>query len=437
MARSLLAPFAVALALRLLLVFLVPVHPVWDGTIYASSADAIASGLGYVRASMDPANPGEPTAYYPVGFPILLAALRLAPIANGLDLVVQSLAGALAVIGAGLLGLRADGRRSGLRAAWLVALWPGGILLSASWLAEPFFALFVVAASVLVAYAPRSRALRASAGAALVLGFGAYVRPTAIPMAFAIAFGVAWASTGTTGGRCRALARHGLVVAAMIALAVAPWAARNAITLGGIVPVSTNGGANLFLGTRGMGGFEPLPAGLGCSGLSEIAHDRCLGQLAVARITEDPLSWLARGVLKLTHTFGHESSPAQAWASATAEAGVTGEAHALWALAIDRAFWLPFLAASIAGGVMLASRKRSSRVKVAIFAPILALAGLHFVFLGGDRYHAPVVPLMAALAAIAIGRARAQRSLRLRAPRAGFGRRRAPRGRSRGAPPRA
>jgi hypothetical protein len=46
-------------------------------------------------------------------------------------------------------------------------------------------------------------------------------------------------------------------------------------------------------------------------------------------------------------------------------------------------------------------------LKVALFAPIAALALLHFVFLGGDRYHAPVVPLMAALASLALGALRA------------------------------
>ncbi|UJR86125.1 hypothetical protein [Sandaracinus amylolyticus] len=404
------APFLVALALRLALAVAFPVRPVWDGVIYERAADAIARGEGYTRGSIDPdaSDADEATAFYPVGFSAMIAPLRWVRAAPALDLVAQSCAGALIVIGAGLLGRRAGGARTGRRAAWLVALWPGGILLSASWLSEPFFALFVCAASLVIVYARRRHALRATALAALILGVGAYVRPTSIPMLALMTIGVALVSSRDVVGRARALVMHGAVAAIVVALVLAPWALRNASALDGAALTSTNGGANLLVGTRGEGGYATLePDDDGdCGGLGEVARDRCLADLATARITEDPLAWLARGVLKITSTFGHESSPAQAWGEATQRAGVSGEAHALWALGIERAWWLVFLAGVIAGGVILARRSGDGRVKVALFAPLLGLAALHFVFLGGDRYHAPVVPLMAALCALAITAAR-------------------------------
>jgi hypothetical protein len=41
-----------------------------------------------------------------------------------------------------------------------------------------------------------------------------------------------------------------------------------------------------------------------------------------------------------------------------------------------------------------------------LLTPIAALAGLHMVYLGGDRYHAAVAPMLMALAGIALARRR-------------------------------
>lgn len=424
-ARALSAPIAIALVLRLGLAVAAPVRPVWDGVIYARGADFLAHGLGFTRTVLDPDQPAEATAFYPVGFPAMLAPLRWLRAGRGLDLAAQSLAGTLLVLGAGVLGRRAGGPRVARGAAWLVALWPGGILLSASWLSEPFFALFVVAAALVVGYARRRTTLRATAIAALILGAGAYVRPTAMPILVSCTLGLAWWSVRPWGASASSrsarppLAR-GLVVGAHAALAIgiastllAPWTARNALALDGPALVSTNGGANLLVGTRREGDYAPIPEGLDCRGaLPEVARDRCRAELALGRIAEAPLDWLARGVLKTTHTFGHESAPAQAFARALrVPVERRGEKRAwrsaaLWALALERGFWVPFLAAALAGAVIVVRGRRAGTATIALLAPIAGLAALHFVFLGGDRYHAPVVPMLAVLAAIALESAR-------------------------------
>lgn len=413
-AGPLLAPLLVGLVLRLVLIA-VPVRPVWDGVIYARSADFIAHGLGYTRTAIDPDEPAEATAFYPVGFPAMLAPLRWLRVGRGLDLFAQALAGALLVAAGGVLGRRAAGPRVGRRAAWLVALWPGGVLLSGSWLSEPFFALFVAAAALVVAYARRRTTLRATAIAAVILGVGALVRPTAIPILLACALGLALFAARASGprlglSRVRLLSTHLVTSIAIVAVVIAPWAMRNAASLDGPALVSTNGGANLLVGTLNLGSFARIPDEIDCPGtLTEVARDRCRSEVAVARIADAPLDWAARGVLKIVNTFGHESAPAQAWGTAVRLDDRTTETVRLWALAIDRAWWLVFLAGSLAGAVILQRTRPRSSLRIAIFAPILALAALHFVFLGGDRYHAPVVPLMAVLAALALDAAQRAR----------------------------
>lgn len=405
MLGPLLLPLLVALFVRIGLSIMVPVRPVWDGAIYARSADAIAHGDGFTRTAIDPREPAEATAFYPVGFPAMLAPLRWLS-GRHLDLVAQSFAGALLVVFAGLLGRRAGGPRLGRRAAWLVALWPGGILLSASWMSEPFFSLFIGAAALLVAYTKRSRTLAASVPLAVILGIGALVRPTALPMLVAFVVGLALFASGRHTGafrRARALGTH-LAMALLVAfLVMLPWTVRNAMSLDAAAFVSTNGGANLLVGTRNEGSFARIPEELDCSNtLPEVARDRCRTALAIDRIVRDPLAWLARGVLKLVHTFGHESAPAQAWGRAIRVDDAPREALSLWALAIDRAWWLGFFSAAMVGAVVLGRQRPISALHVAIFAPIVGLAALHFITLGGDRYHAPVVLPMAVLAARAI-----------------------------------
>ncbi len=401
----LLVPFLFALFLRMGLSILVPVRPVWDGVIYARSADFIAHGRGFTRTAIDPREPAEATAFYPVGFPAMLAPLRWFGGRN-LDLAAQSCAGALLVVIAGLIGRRAAGPRIGRRAAWLVALWPGGVLLSASWMSEPFFSLFVGAASLVAVYTRRRKTLASSVLISVILGLGALVRPTAIPMLIAYVAGLAFYQTLREPRLLRrsyVLAMHLAIMWTFAFVMMLPWSIRNAISLDATTLVSTNGGANLLVGTSNEGSFARIPEELDCSSaLPEVARDRCRAEVAFDRIRNAPLAWLARGVLKLVHTFGHESAPAQAWGRAIVVDDATRETMSLWALAIDRAWWLVFLSASIAGAVVLIQRRAMSSLHVALFAPIAALAVLHFVTLGGDRYHAPVVVPMAVLAALSV-----------------------------------
>jgi hypothetical protein len=58
------------------------------------------------------------------------------------------------------------------------------------------------------------------------------------------------------------------------------------------------------------------------------------------------------------------------------------------------------------------AREVRSHARLALVAPAIALALVHAVFLGGDRYHEPLVPLFAALASPALERL-AQRAISL------------------------
>lgn len=136
--------------------------------------------------------------------------------------VVGAIAGAAAVVLCGLLARRLAGDRAGLVAAGIAALYPAWILGDGSGMSEGLYLLLVAAA--LLALLRPSPAL-----AGVVIGLAALARTEGL-------FLLAFAAAPLLWRRWRKLA----IVVAAAALALAPWAVRNAIELDRFVPVSTN-----------------------------------------------------------------------------------------------------------------------------------------------------------------------------------------------------
>jgi hypothetical protein len=400
-AKLVLAPFALSLALRTVLLVALPVSPAWDGAIYARAADDIAAGRGFTRAALSRSEPFEPTAFYPVGLPATLAPLRWLGLGPYGDLFLQCLFGALSVPLTGLLAWRAGGRVAAQAASWIAAIWPAGILLSLTWLAEPLFTVLVGLAAACIAWSrPRHRVV-AVAGASVLLGLASYVRPTALPILACVLLGVAWIDRRRFSLRRRALTvALGLGIATAV---LAPWTLRNMRELGAPVLTSTNGGFNLLMGSYGEGRYEPMADGVDCPiGLGEIEADRCRMDRAWQRIRDRPSDAVARSLLRVTHTFGHESAAAEVWASSLDVPEAERTSLRLWALGLCRMFWLVLAALGLGGAALYLVRVRIDAVAVALFAPLAGTTLLHALVIGGDRYHAQAIPMIATFAAIAI-----------------------------------
>jgi 4-amino-4-deoxy-L-arabinose transferase-like glycosyltransferase len=402
--RDLLYIWLLALLLRLACVAWLSPGPSWDGVIYERAAEQLARGEGYTRRILGETAEAKPTAFFPPGFPALLSLLHRQAGGPELDSWLQVLASSSLVPLAWLLGRRLGGYRAGRHAAWLVALWPGGILLAASWFSEPVFSALMGFALIPWLYARARTRFRAMLWTAGLLGLAAYVRSTALAVAVCVGAAtglLAWSSPAARFGRT--------VLGAGLALAIscvplAPWVVRNQLALGAPVLVSTNGGFNLLLGTVGEGSYMSLDPAMDCPrGLTEIAADACRNERALQRIAADPWAWAARGVLKVLHTVGHDSAPVQSLFGSASKEGPRART-ALSALALCRGFWLPFMALAWVGALHLV-RERGLRTRgVLLAAPLVGVLALHFVYIGGDRYHAPLVPMFAALAGLALVR---------------------------------
>jgi len=409
--RDLGAITAVAIAVRLALALTLPVAPAWDGVLYARGASSIARDGAYTQRAIRDDAPARASAFYPVGWPALLSLVRVAgargaDAASGhiADLVLQSALGSLAAACAYLLGRRARGARAGRIAGVLVALAPGSVLICASWLAEPLFTALLALAALPLVYSRRRHRLRALALSALVLGLAAYVRPVALPIALLFALFVARHAQRTKPmqyARLRALVICTLVSASCALLPLAPWIARNVEKMHAPVLVSTNGGANLLLGTFGDGRYRAIPAELDCPhGLREIERDRCRTRRALERLRAAPVAALRRGARKLFDTFAYEVSPALVVAAGLPREHFARAAIAYGGAIVSTAAWLALVA------LALAALRRARLLPRALvdftYAATLGTALLHAVYLGGDRYHLPLVPLFAALAAVSL-----------------------------------
>lgn len=368
-ARAALAPALAGAALRLALAALLPLTPRWDGHWYAALATRLADGAGYTEGH-------AATAFWPPGLPLALAAvMRLTGAeVEAATLAVNLVATALATWAAAAM---TDDPRVAKRASWIVALYPGLALWSLATMTETLTAALAVGSLALLRRpGPRHVAL-----AGIAAGLAALARPPSLLLTLA-----AWPARRSW----RALA----LCAACALAVVAPWAARNALALDGPALVSTNGGSNLYIGTTpesGGGYLRPGVDALCPDAHGEVARDRCLTRLALARVSRAPLRQVDLAARKLLRTVAVEVDPA-AWHFAKVEGALDPRAVALGVLC-TAAWW---------GLVLLAIRGSRLTSREAL-APTAWAVGLtlatHAVFIGADRYHLVLVPTLAPLAA--------------------------------------
>ena len=408
--RDLWTPLLIALGVRFLLLFL-RAEPSWDGVIYARAAVQLARGEGYTLCILAEGNTPVPTAFYPVGFPAVLSVVRMLGGGYFADRLLQTAATTLLVPLSYLFARRLGGRATGVSAAFIAALWPGGILLSATWLAEPVFALGVGTALLPLLYARRRTRTRAVVLAGLGLGVMAYVRPSSLPIACSVglSLGYVWLRRRRPMTRALGACAGAALFAALACVPLAPWALRNQRALGAPVLVSTNGGVNLLIGALGDGSFSSIDPNDPCkkAPLREAERDRCYARRARQMIAADPVAWVGRSLVKLAHTFGHDSAPAQCLSEGFRGSPGARNTVRLWSLGLCRLSWLLLLSAALTGTAKLIRRPLSS-VTALLLAPIVAIASLHMVYLGGDRYHAAVAPMLSALAGSAVARHRSK-----------------------------
>lgn len=261
---------AIAAVVRILWITTMARAPkgVADPTFYLIFAKRISEGRGYLSIS------GNPTAYYPPGYPYFLGALRwvlevvglgsrMVPVTMALQaLMGAATAGMLVVIGTrtteSFLG-SVGARRAGITAGLVMAFWPNLIVQTGLMLSEVLF-LFVfcgLLVALVVGTDPDRTDSPASTPwlitASCLFALCTLVRPQST--LFLLPVIVLVLSLCRAG--IRTVLRWGVAFVVALLLVLTPWTIRNAVRMHAFVPLTTNVGDNLCMGFNpdANGGF--------------------------------------------------------------------------------------------------------------------------------------------------------------------------------------
>ncbi len=390
------ALFALALLLRIGLMLWFPQRPASDFEWYLVRAREMAQGLGYQEA-------GHPTAFWPVGYPALLAASMtvFGPSLLGPLLVnLAAAAGALALIlwfarylGAGELAARFAGL--------LYAIYPAHIAYSGVAASETASTTLAMAAIALLIAGRRRPTLLIGAG--LIFGIATLMRAQMMlfPVGAIVAMMIAYRAFGW-----RPALRAALIVHLAMAAVVLPWTLRNQAVMGAPIPVSTNGGISLYYGAndRATGAWyawERTPIWDQTIDIPYSQHverqvdlDRRFKALATRWIIAHPGRWTMLGVRKAGLVWTRDTDGF--WSL-----DATYPDHSRLLTLVQVLNQLFYMAILLAGGVAILAGLRARLTGDDARAPLLLLGCMPafvtltaFGFTGQFRYHYAAMPFL-------------------------------------------
>jgi 4-amino-4-deoxy-L-arabinose transferase-like glycosyltransferase len=378
------------------------VRPGSDSAVYASVAEQLYEHQRF-------AIPGSASPYdWSPGAPLLYSAIYYATggVHPGAVRLFVALLGALTIVLVYLIGRRLAGPLAGLVGAGLLAIYPVQIFFTGKLMSEPLATLTLAGAVLSFMWASdRGRSRWAWAAPGVLLGLTAFARPEYLVFVVVFALLALW--------------RRGLVaaviLAAAFALPVLPWTVHVSSVEGRFVPISTGGGKALFIGTylpgnglhldvkrvliaRYMGNEDVSVSELSRISMTpllnrvaekypDLPRDAALQKIgrenAVHYLTHQPLdfAWMIAG--KMWHMW-HGS-------------GAAGRST------LGTVLQVVALALALAGIVLLIVRRRWEVVLLlALLVGITVLGGL---LLAGTRRNVALMPLVMALAGVAVAAA--------------------------------
>lgn len=378
-----------------------------DAYRYDFAARALAAGRGYIHLD------GTPTAFWPPGYPLLLAAAYrvigdTVTVAQMLNVVL----GAATVGLVYLIGRRTLGERPALVGACIVACFPSLIFFTGVTMSETaftFLALLGVYLLLLEASSEREgassarsgRSLRLLLASGLILGFASLVRGQALLLPIIlIPF---WLRSDISWLR---IADKLVAVALGIGLIVAPWTIRNAIELDAPVLISTNAGVDFWMGhNEGASGSIAPTSG----DALVFSHPELTTVEREVRINSEGFR---KGLTyAVTHPAREMVLPFKKlfWLYYNDEEGLKwNEGHGgqpflnsslrEGLLTLSNVYYFSVLSLVLLGVPLWFSLRQPGRVLIISLIGYWTL--VHLVFFGDPRFHAPIMPLAALLAGL-------------------------------------
>ena len=371
-----------------------------DQYSYWYYGNEIAAGRGYVGYITH-----QPTAYYPVGYPALLAALFWTVnqlhldshrvFAAGLLHVVISTATVAMVI---FIGTRMANARVGLVAGAILAVFPNAIFQVATFQVETMFVFWSVAAvAVIVGHdwstgLPSRNRLLAFGG---VLGVSALVRPFSVWFLLGLFLAALVVGAGWRKALLVTLAPTLVVVAMFV-----PWTIRNEVRMHAFIPTSTNTGDTLCLDRNmtAQGGFRFADHD-GCvdPNLPEVPRNSGNTRKAIEFVTHHPAREALQIVRRAKLMFNGDHDGLYATESLHGGPALGTRPYNFLSSTADWYFFI-ILVPAIAGLVFLFRGPHPAERRIVAVAAISLLV-IPLLLWGNQRFHFPLLPFMAVLAA--------------------------------------
>jgi 4-amino-4-deoxy-L-arabinose transferase-like glycosyltransferase len=369
-------------------VLLVPVIPLSDSAAYDTFAQNIWLHGTYGWES------DRPTSYWPVGTSAIYSLFYMLFGHVYWPIIVFNIACTLAIIiyTRLLCDQFFENKNIGFYMAAFLAFWPTLIFYTTVLASElPYMAFLTAGFYYFVVL--NNNVLKLGLLSGVLFAISYYIRPLAI-IPFAI--GVFYLLLQLTNKRVVIL--RSVVSLIVLVLLVAPWAYRNYQLYDAFVPMSTNGGATLWMGNQPdtNGGYMPTPKHM--RHLDEHTRNQRLKQEAIDYIKEEPVTFVIRTLNKFVK-FHLKETIGVTWNERGLKQ-VYGEIVLNPLKGVSQLYWSLILIAGLLGIVVYI---RNNGFWPTAFHPFILLwastAAIHSLIVAQDRYHIPIIPMVAAFAA--------------------------------------
>lgn len=385
-----------------------------DAYSYFFYGRQLAHGGGYLNLD----GSGRATAYYPIGYPAVLGAIfwfvGVLPLPESDDALAMAGTVANAAFGAASVALlwlvteRVAGRRAATSAATIYALWPNAIAYAATLQLETTFTFASLAVLAVVATTradERWLSWRRLVAFSVALGLSSLIRPFSLPF---LAVPVILLVARRAPIRVQAVSMAALVLPLVAVLT--PWTLRNARAMGSALPFSSNLGDTLcidrFAGANG--GFRFADEGCADPRAGEVERNRESTAMALDFVRRNPGREALQIVRRSRLILGSDHDGLDV-AERYGRAPLLRGTAATVARGVADVTWFALLAAAVAGVVVALVAPSVRRPEMVIVGlPLVSLFVTAALLWGTPRFHAPLVPYLAAFAGIAVARLRSR-----------------------------
>ncbi len=382
---------AVNLVIRGLWLYFVHPPQLYDFQWYYTHAVQILHGEGYVWN-------GHYTAYWPMGYPFFLATLfRLFGPSVGVGLVANALLSTgIAVLVYAVTYAATESRRIAFVAAAGYTLLPSHIEWNAVLGSEELYTFLLMASLWMFTLYARRKYWLLMPLSGLVLGFACMVRPIALLFPIVVLTYERWVARKTWGQTLLVTA----VFTVALLLGIMPLTVRNWMTMHHFILVSTNGGVDLWQGTKADGvyywSWDPKVNPLLPYEQDDYVQDKVGRQVALFYILHHPLSFIVHGFAKWFFLYWQDTNVV----------GVTfGQLRPAWSsgqlLAVEVVNTVIYYGWMVLAGLGLSAVvRRTVRLQQVWWVPVLYVVyntAIFFFFPAWDRFRFPIMPCLAVL----------------------------------------